>query len=140
MIIKEMRVDNTFKYLWLKTVKDVDLSQHCARCLIGDYDRRINSGTSEAHDIELNDGDIYYLCGVAFPYNWNNNFHLAFRHKDGGTIEYSHNGVSVVIENAERLPIDAKYNNPFDRHFKTKSYYTCRNWQFANWYKTHIRG
>ena len=38
MRIKNMTVTSTFKYLWLKTVTDVDLSQHCAKCLIGEYD------------------------------------------------------------------------------------------------------
>ena len=139
MIIKEITVNGNFKYLWLKTVKDVDLSQHCARCLIGDYDNRINNGTKEEHDIKLNDGDIYYLCGVAFPYKWGNNFHLAFRYKDGSNIEYSNNGITVKIEDAERLPIDSKYNNPLDKHIHTKAYCTCRNWQFANYFETHLK-
>lgn len=138
MIIKSIEVEGTFKYLWLKSVRDVDLSRHCARCLIGDYDGRINNRLREAHDIEL-DGDVYYLCGVSQPYRWENNFHLAFRRKDGNTIDYSSNGVTVRIEGAERLPIDAKYNNQADRHYRTKSYCTCRNWQFANYFETHMK-
>lgn len=138
MIIKSIEVEGTFKYLWLKSVRDVDLSRHCARCLIGDYDSRINNRMTEAHDIEL-DGDVYYLCGVSQPYRWENNFHLAFRRKDGSAIEYSSNGVTVRIEGAERLPIDAKYNNPADSHYMMKSYCTCRNWQFANYFETHMK-
>lgn len=140
MIIKEMEVERPFKYLWLKAVKDVDLSKHCARCLIGNYDNRINSNTKEVNNVELNDGDIYYLCGVALPYKWENNFHLAFRHKEGGTVAYSNNGITVFIEGAEKLPIYEKYNNPHDKHFHTKSYCTCRNWQFANYFETHLKG
>ena len=140
MIIKKMEVERPFKYLWLKAVKYVDLSKHCARCLIGNYDNRINSDTKVVHDVELNDGDIYYLCGVAFPYKWENNFHLAFRYKDGSNIEYSNNGITVKIKDAERLPIDSKYNNPLDKHIHNKAYYTCRNWQFANYFETHLKG
>lgn len=51
MRIKNMTVTSTFKYLWLKTVTDVDLSQHCAKCLIGEYDTRINNRITEAADI-----------------------------------------------------------------------------------------
>lgn len=138
MIIKSIEVEGTFKYLWLKSVRDVDLSRHCARCLIGDYDGRINSRLTEAHDIELSE-DVYCLCGVSSPCKWENNFHLAFRRKDGSAIDYSSNGVTVRIEGAERLPIDAKHNNPADRHCRTKSYCTCGNRQFANYFETHMK-
>ena len=33
MEINHISVNANFKYLWLKTVKGVDLEQHCARCL-----------------------------------------------------------------------------------------------------------
>lgn len=138
MIIKPIKVEGTFKYLWLKSVRDVDLPRHCARCLIGDHDSRINNRLREAHDIELAE-DAYYLCGVSSPYKRENNFHLAFRRKEGSSIEYSSNGVTVRIEDAERLPIDAKYNNPADVHYRTKSYCTCRNRQFANYFETHLK-
>lgn len=90
-----------------------------------------------AEDIDLDDS-VYYLCGVAAPYKWENNFHLAFRPKDGGAIDFNDKGVHVIISNAEMLPIDPKYINPVDPHIKHKAYYTCRNWQFAHWFKTHI--
>lgn len=45
----------------------------------------------------------------------------------------------MVIEGAERLPIDEKYNNPSDSHYRTESYSTCRNWQFANYFETHLK-
>lgn len=138
MIIRSIMVKGDFKYLWLKSVEDVDLSKHCARCLSGVYDDRVNAKLKEAHDLEL-DGDVYYLCGVSRPYKWENNFHLAFRRKNSSNIECSDNGVSVVIEGAERLPIDDKYNNPSDSHYRTESYSTCRNWQFANYFETHLK-
>lgn len=53
--------------------------------------------------------------------------------------EGTFNGVTARIDGAERLPIDAKYNNPADRRHMTKSYCTCRNWQFANYFETHMK-
>lgn len=52
---------------------------------------------------------------------------------ESGTVRVTFDG------EAERLPIDAKYNNPADRHYRTKSYCTCRNWQFANYFATHMK-
>lgn len=136
MYISAIYVSSPFNYLWLKSVNDVDLSQHCAKCLIGDYDTRLNRNTTEAHNITLKDS-IYYLCGVARPYNWANNFHLAFRPLSGGIVDYSDKGIHVVISDAEQLPIDPVYINQDDPHAKHKTFNTCRNWQFAHWFKTH---
>lgn len=136
MRIKNMTVTSTFKYLWLKTVTDVDLSQHCAKCLIGEYDTRINNRIAEAADIPLSNS-VYYLCGVAYPYNWSKNFHLAFRPCEGNVLTYQSNGISITIEDAIELPIDPRFNH----HPKMiyKSYSTCRNWQFANWFNDNLK-
>lgn len=83
--------------------------------------------------------DVYYLCGVSSPYKRENNFHLAFRRKEGSSIKYSSNGATARIEDAERSPIDAKHNNPTDVRYRTKSYCTCRNWQLANCFETHLK-
>ena len=52
---------------------------------------------------------------MATPYSWENNFHLAWKEKEGSSIEYESNGISIKLKNAEK-----------------PEYYTCRNWQFAN--------
>ena len=52
---------------------------------------------------------------------------------ESGTVKVRFDG------DAEHLPIDAKYNNPADVHYRTKSYCTCRNWQFANYFETHLK-
>ena len=119
-------------YIWLKTVENIDLSVHCAKCLIGKYDGRINKNTKKSQNLKLKD-KIYYLCGVSEPYNWNKNFHLAFKPKEGSNIEYSNNGINVVIEGAEMLPINEKYIDIMDPYSNQKEYRTCRNWQFANY-------
>lgn len=120
MKIVELNVNSSFSYLWLKTVKDVDLSQHCARCLIGEYDKRISPRKEHIENIEL-ENSIYYLCGVSKPYVWNNNFHLAFEPCEGSTIQINDKGISVIIEGAKQLPISDKYINHPKMIYKSES-------------------
>ena len=61
MIIKKLKVEKPFMYIWLKTVKNVDLSKHCARCLIGEYDNRINNKIHLLNNIILEDNNIYFF-------------------------------------------------------------------------------
>ena len=136
MLIEELIVKKKFQYIWLKSVRDVDLTKHCANCLIGQYDPRINKKTSVAYDLKLDDEDIYYLCGVSEPYNWNNNFHLAFRYKKDSRIVEEKNGITVIIKDAERLPISSEYN---DINIRDKAFTSCRNWQFANYFERVIK-
>ena len=135
--VKNLHVTKPFRYLWLKSVVDVDLSQHCARCLIGKYSKAINNKTIQLNDLNLENG-VYYLCGVSIPYNWNNNFHLAFMYKEGETIHHSNNGIDIQIENAVALPISTEFIDNTDIHANNKSYATCRNWQFAHYFKKRL--
>ena len=135
--IKKLTTSANFRYLWLKTVEGVKLSEHCAKCLVGSYEKGIGSTTKELTDLALG-GDIYYLCGVSTPYKWENNFHLAFAKEEGSTVEYESNGISVVIENARRLPISTEYIDEADPNAGKKQYSTCRNWQFAHYYAKHL--
>lgn len=137
--ILEMTVTKPFRYLWLKSVTGVSLSAHCARCLKGTYDERIGPDVIELNNITLH-GDLYYLCGVSKPYRWENNFHLAFKRKDGATLRYSDNGISVIIENAERIEITADAIDHSLPQAAKKEFCTCRNWQFANWLKRQMMG
>jgi len=132
--IKSIIVSSPMRYLWLKYVTGVDLSQHCAKCLQGAFSKRIKSSISQAQDIELNeaDADIFYLCGVAQPFNWAKNFHLAFRHKEGETLDFESNGICLTIENAERIEFSEEDIAPNDPNGHKKVYNTCRNWQFAH--------
>ena len=136
--IKKMSVTAKFRYLWLKNVTGVNLAQHCAKCLGGQYEKGIGGDTKEITDRTL-DGEIYYLCGVAVPYNWNNNFHLAFERCEGSTVEYESNGIAVLIENAKRLPVVPDYIPADDPNAHKKAYSTCRNWQFAHYYAKHLK-
>lgn len=136
ILIKSLKVTEPFMYIWLKNVKDVNLNVHCAKCLIGDYNTNINKNTHEIYNLQLNN-DVYYLCGVSKPYNWNKNFHLAFKYSPNCYISYSNNGISVEIKNAIPLPILPKYIDHELKYSNLKEYNTCRNWQFANYFKSN---
>lgn len=138
MKIKKISITGDFRYLWLKTVVDVDLNQHCAKCLIGEYDKRMSAALKDATDLELED-QVYYLCGVAEPFVWSNNFHLAFRPCEGSTVVYENNGISIEIEGAERLPISIDHIDTTHPKARFKTYHTCRNYQFAHWFYKNIR-
>lgn len=129
--LKTLNVNAPFRYLWLKRVIGVDLNQHCARCLLGKYVENISPRTPHHPEIELEDG-VYYLCGVSLPYVWEKNFHLAFCYSEGSRIEYESNGISVVIENAERMPILESSIDESHPKAGKKEFRSCRNWQFAH--------
>lgn len=132
--IQTLDVNAPFRYLWLKRVTGIDLTVHCARSLLGHYLPNISPRAPRTTNIQLDNG-IYYLCGVSMPYTWAKNFHLAFEYAENSRIEYSHNGISVIIENARALPISASYIDPSDPNASKKEFRTCRNWQFAHYLK-----
>ena len=129
--ISKIEVKSNFRYLWLKSIKGVDISKHCARCLIGNYDNRIYPQIGTAENIILPE-KIYYLCGVSTPYVWKNNFHLAFKEKNGATIHVIRNGIEIEIINAEEIHFSEKDIDSTLQQAKRIEYSTCRNWQFAN--------
>lgn len=137
VIIEHIIITAPFRYLWLKYVRGVDLNVHCASCLVGDYSEFISPSSSfECHDLILDEyqGEIFYLCGVAKPFNWDRNFHLAFRLAPGEGFTCEEHGVSLTVTNAQRINFEV-----FDARNKGKSpnrtkpeFSTCRNWIFAN--------
>lgn len=136
MKIVKMNVTKPFNYLWLKTVESVDLNVHCAKCLVGSYYSNISNKEGTLENLQL-ENKIHYLCGVARPWNWNNNFHLAFMPSVGDTVRYSSNGIEIEIEDAIALPISEEFIDYGHSKAHLKSYYTCRNWQFANYLNQH---
>ena len=136
--IREINVDGAFRYLWLKHVTGVDLSVHCARCLLGEYDNRISDDTRHASGLVLPSAPFHYLCGVSSPYVWARNFHLAFREKEGYIVEVARHGIRIVIEDAEEVPFGETDIDPLDPHAHLKAYRTCRNWQFAHKVKNNL--
>lgn len=138
MKIISLDVSASFRYLWLKTVTDVNLFQHCSSCLIGEYNPQINTKIKHLENIEL-PNNVHYLCGVAIPYVWDNNFHLAFAPSKGNTVLYESNGIKIEIQDAVQLPISTEYLNIHHPKFKFKTYSTCRNWQFAHYFNEHLK-
>lgn len=140
--IKQMNINQNFRYLWLKYVNNVNLNEHCAKCLIGEYSKQIKKRQRTQTNITLNEypAKYYYLCGVAFPFKYENNFHLAFKEKKGNILEVDENGINLTLKNAERIFFSKKDIDPFNPHANKKGYNTCRNWQFANKIKKAIMG
>jgi hypothetical protein len=123
--IKEAKITANFKYLWLKYVKGFDITEHCAKCLLGEYEKQVSPKGIFTGDLPI--APYYYLCGVSMPFVWANNFHLAFEAKEGSTLVIERNGIVLVIDNAVELEIKP----PTIQLTHKKEFTTCRNWQFA---------
>lgn len=124
----------------MKYVTGVNLNVHCARCLTGSYSKQIDNKGAKHIPIVLDEAEAkyFYICGVAYPYKWENNFHLAFRYKEGSELVLNENGISITIMNAERIKI---VEMPTYDHWNghKQSYKTCRNWQFANQIENELK-
>jgi hypothetical protein len=130
MKIKKLLIQRPFQYFWGKYVNDFNIKVHCANCLIGHYSSIIKKDCNLI-DSELNEFPFkyFYICGVAKPYRWQNNFHLAVKESKGHNVYSNENGVEVWIEDAERIEIQhLEYPEVYE---KNKPFSTCRNWQFG---------
>jgi len=130
VMIRKLELKRQYKYVWLKYVNGFDLSQHCARCLKGSYEPRMNRDILSYRDMELPPSPYYYFCTV---YQYATNIHLAFVEAEGETITVEDDRYSAVIENARQVHFDASRIDPALEVSRLKAYTTCRNWQFANW-------
>jgi hypothetical protein len=131
-----------FKYLWMKAVEGFDPSQHCARCLKGEYSTQVSTRMPVETRIELpyHEGEVLYLCGVSAPYIWDNNLHLAGVVTTGFVVsKQMYTGDMVIIEGIKELPIDASeaLKNYAGR---PKAFLTCRNFQFGAKYFNNVNG
>lgn len=138
-----------YKYLWLKYlgingVDDVDLSKHCQECLGGIKSRKFSlgakNGYTETPPIVLDEistnVEFFYLCGGTWEYA--HNLHIAFRYKQGSTVEVKTPREHWIIDNAERIPILESYVNKDDPNYGNDEYQTCRNWWFAHHIKKQL--
>ncbi len=123
-----------WRHLWCKKVVGFDTANHCARCLIGTWENRFGLKAPINETVRLTgykDGDLLYFCGVAAPWNWANNAHLAGRVTKGASSSIElHTGDRLTVEGLQQIAIDpepAKLRFP-DRD---RSFLTCRNFQFA---------
>lgn len=123
-----------FRYFWLKRVVGFYPSQHCAGCLKGGYVKGV-VGVNMPSDVDLQfeaaAGELFYLCGVASPYQWANNAHLAFRATPGSHARLSlFNGGLVTVANAATVEFTDAPALEFYPD-KGRAFLTCRNFQFG---------
>jgi hypothetical protein len=122
-----------YAYLWLKYVRGFDASQHCARCLIGTYSKRIPyrrplAGARFAgalDEVQPLSAPYLYMCGVT-P-RWAENLHVAFIRSPGSVVEVEDANIAVRITDACRILIDERAVPPG----LPRAYATCRNFQFG---------
>ena len=133
-IIEEISVETPWSFIWLMYVNDVNLSKHCKPCLKGYTSKKITKWTRHEENVSLDESEAkyYYLCGGSYPYKWENNFHLAWKEKSGASFEYSFNGITIRLKNAERIEFSQDDIEKTQKYADRPEYYTCRNWQFAN--------
>lgn len=122
-----------FRYLWLKNVVGFDPNQHCAKFLVGPYSDSFGLRMPVNTDISIDcrTGDFLYFCGVASPYKWQNNAHLAGVVKKSATASLVlHTGDILEVKGMRSLAItdtDARSIYPN----KSAAFLTCRNFQFG---------
>ena len=54
-------------------------------------------------------------------------------------LKVSDKGIDIEINDAEVLPISTEYIDKNHPKSNFKSYYTCRNWQFANYFNDYLK-
>jgi hypothetical protein len=124
-----------YRYFWLKYVRAVDLSEHCAKSLIGEWHRRLDkdAATFVVTLDEKSPATVYYLCGVAAPYRWSNNTHLMTVPAPGERHEWTSAGMSYQLANLRPVEITREHIDPKHPKAHDRAYFTCRNWQGAWW-------
>jgi len=76
-------------------------------------------------------GSLIYVCGVASPRNWSNNFHLAFRVAAGEQITSQfYTGAAITVSNAVALPISDQMARELFPEL-SEDFLSCRNFQFG---------
>lgn len=127
------KISTHFAYFWAKWVTGFNDTQHCAKCLEGNWERTISTELVCPDSIELSsrDGEIFYMCGVAVPWCWRRNFHLVVRvDGKGKATKRASNGMWVEILGAKEIPFDGRVAKSLYPELGYK-FQTCRNFQFA---------
>ena len=139
-IIEEISVETPWSFIWLMYVNGINLEKHCKTCLKGYTSKKITKWTRHEENVCLDESEAkyYYLCGGSYPYKWENNFHLAWKEKSGASFEYSFNGITIRLKNAEMIEFSQEDIEKTQKYVDKPEYYTCRNWQFANKVKYDI--
>jgi hypothetical protein len=124
-----------FRWFWAKVVRGFQPAQHCAKCLVGSWVPNMGPTWLQGEDgrvtVQVPEGAFLYVCGVANPYCWSKNFHMALTPSAGtDTISHTYNNASVLATNAAELPIPAEPAAVLYPE-RDRSFLTCRNFQFG---------
>jgi hypothetical protein len=91
----------------------------------------ITMPAGHGRSFEATPGELFYLCGVASPYQWANNAHLAFRATEGRASQLTlWNGGVISVANAAAVRFTDAQALEFYPD-KAMSFLTCRNFQFG---------
>lgn len=129
-----------FKHLWLKSVVGFNPTCHCFHCLVGRREPRVFPRMAPGTTVPLDPSEakFFYLCGVAYPWSWDNNLHLAVRVEPGSsTTAFAYNGCEFTVRGGVAVPIPAL---PDGFEGRPKSFTTCRNFQFGVAYAAELVG
>lgn len=122
-----------FKYFWMKTVRGFNPLVHCARCLLGSYEQsvKVKMAVNQPTELTAVDGAVVYLCGVADPFRWERNLHLAAMVKRGSIATVAaYTGDVICLLDCETINFN---DEAATRLFPElgKAFLTCRNFQFG---------
>lgn len=130
-------ISREFRILWGMTVVGFDSSKHCKACFIGTKYPMINpemtdnAKRSAVVDLELKEGVLFYVCGVAHSFRHVHNFHLAGVAKPGAACDVkTWEGNRVQAVGLEQISIEA---GPAKKMFPKLGpvFVKCRNFQFG---------
>lgn len=133
--IEKLVVKPATRFTWLKYVTGTDLDHHCAKSLLGTYEKRWHRYGNRPiwGPLTLPVSPFYYFCAVT-P-RWETNVHVAWRAKAGARMVIDTPLVYMEVQNAEEIPITKDYINWKLLQSQDVHYNTCRNWWFANYLK-----
>ena len=128
--------------MWAKAVTGVDLMQHCAKSLTGEYVQGLGPGMEEMSAPLGSGADIlaWYFCAVAKPFRWANNTHLLAVPELGSVAHVEGPGIEATITDARLVPLSEEWIDEAHPKARFKTYRTCRNWQGAWWIDSHLIG
>jgi hypothetical protein len=129
-----------YRFLWLKYVTGVNLSQHCAKSLKGRYSSVFTYGKPSFGPLTATLDEFapplaYYLCGVVRDEDRRRdgarNLHLAFRAKPGATVTRETDDARIILTDAEEIEITDDWIDRSHECAGIRGYASCRNWWFA---------
>lgn len=122
-----------FRHWWAKSVVSFNPEHHCINSFKGQASKvfRTYMPVNEFVPLEFAEGDIVYFCGVADPWCWGNNMHLAGTSEEGSESSvFLYTGDRLVIQGLRRIEFDDRVAVQ-EYADKGPKWATCRNFQFA---------